>query len=89
MARPRLEIPHVGLKIRIPEPLYQKVHLLLLDPVRGRVRSGAWTKLSTDLYTRWVNEQITKRNNFPRNSRQLPNSEGVEDAPVRTDTEVD
>lgn len=61
MARPRHEVRKVGLKIRIPEPLYQQIHLLLLDPMRGRVRNGAWTRLSTELYQRWVNEQISQQ----------------------------
>lgn len=67
MPRPRHEVRYVGRKVRLPEPLDQKVHLLLLDPLRGRVRSGAWTQLMTSLLQRWVNEQIENRSAAPSN----------------------
>lgn len=40
--------------IRIPTQVAERVDLRLIDPVRGRVRYGARSKLVTALLRRWL-----------------------------------
>lgn len=58
MARPRGK-SKVGLKVWITEETYAKVKLLLLDPLRGRMRAGELSELAESLFSRWANEQIS------------------------------
>jgi hypothetical protein len=42
---------------RLPEQLFVDVKLLLADPVTGRVRYGAMSKLVERLLREWVDQQ--------------------------------
>ena len=63
MPRPKKTNPTVRRTVYIPEELDRKVELLLLDPVKGRAKFGAWSDLMTRLIREWVDEQIKQRAN--------------------------
>ena len=57
MPRPKLLEPRVRLEACIPEDLYAKVNLMLLDPVRGARKQGALGDLITALLRKWLQDQ--------------------------------
>ena len=57
MPRPNNPEPSVQLHIWLPRSLAERMDLLLLDPVRNRVRYGARSKLMARLVERWLAER--------------------------------
>lgn len=54
MARPKRNI--VRTNITIPEETFDKIELYLLDPVRGKLRYGALSKITTALWLQLIRE---------------------------------
>ena len=48
----------ITIKANIPEDLYMKVRLLLLNPVKGKIKYGAMSSLIQKLLTTWVKSEI-------------------------------
>jgi hypothetical protein len=63
MGRHQPEIKKVGVKVRVSEPLYAKLTLLLYDPVRKRIHYGDLTRLLEHLLSKWVLDQLLERKN--------------------------
>jgi len=52
--------PPVEWKINIPTSVVAKVELLLMDPLTGRPRHGARSKLMASLLKEWLDKQQKK-----------------------------
>jgi len=74
MPRRPLADPPVEVSVSIPTTLLDKIDLLLFDPVRGRVRYGARSKLIQQLLKRWVDERIGAQ----AQDQSKPQSNGAE-----------
>ncbi len=57
MPRRKHTDPPVAVKVNLPESLYTKVSLLLLDPVRGKRRYAGLSQVVTQLLQKWVRDQ--------------------------------
>ena len=57
MARPRNVVPTVEWKVYIPADIAAQVELLLLDPMRERVRHGARGELIAKLLREWLEKR--------------------------------
>lgn len=55
--RPKHNEEKIGVKTRIRKSLYAQVHLILLDPLRGKVSYGDWTGLMEHLLEEWLEKQ--------------------------------
>jgi len=58
MPRKKKLIPSKPKTIQIPEDVYNRVELLLMNPSRGKAEFGAWSDLITSLLREWVMKQI-------------------------------
>jgi hypothetical protein len=58
--RPKGE-PKIKLEAYIPETLYNRLSLLLMDVARGRPMYGLRSKLVTDILAEWLERQTAKR----------------------------
>ena len=56
----RREDPPRHINVGIPESLFTKVKILLLDPKTGRVKYRAMSGLMTRLLSEWVEERTRK-----------------------------
>lgn len=57
--RPLIDRP-CGVEVNVPETVWAKVNLLLLDPVTGGRKKGAWSTLVTGLLRKWLEEQQSR-----------------------------
>jgi len=57
MAKPLLTDRPKKVTVSIPESVFSKVHLLVLDPLRARTRYGTLSGLITSLLRKWLEEQ--------------------------------
>lgn len=48
----------------IPQSRVDEVHALLFDPVRKKVRYGAWSALINQLLQEWVDKQHKEQKDF-------------------------
>jgi len=58
-------IPPVEKKLSLPGEVVTQVELLLADPLTGRPRHGAWSRLCTKLLRAWLAEQRRPAKNNP------------------------
>lgn len=56
MAKAPYAEPRVRVEVLIPDSIDAQVRLLLLDPVRGQLKYGAYSRLVTELLRRWLRE---------------------------------
>lgn len=57
MPRERHSDPPVDVQFSLPGSLVEEVDLLLFDPVRGKLRYGARSRLAASLLRQWVESQ--------------------------------
>ena len=57
MARPKSLDTITQINVKLPGSLVRKVRVMLLDPVRGKVKYGAMAALMTKLLGDWIKEQ--------------------------------
>ena len=56
MPRPKLSVRPVEKNISIPQDLATKVDLELMSQLDGKVPHGAWSRLTTALLTKWLED---------------------------------
>ena len=56
MRRQTIEYDYIG-RLDLPKDLAEDVKLLLMDPLTGRTRYGELRKISTMLWSNWVEDQ--------------------------------
>jgi len=61
MPRHKDAVPSVEWKLHISVEVASQVQLLLTDPMRNKVRYGARSDLTEQLYKRWIAERIKER----------------------------
>lgn len=73
----------VAYKVYIDAALFAEVQLLLLDPVSGKIKYGAFRKLNEQLLRQWVEER--KRdvsvNTHLEGTRETPSSQAAAELP--------
>ena len=58
MPMPKLTVPRIEYKIRLPVTLGTKIDLLLMDPLTGKRKYGALNSLVERLLSEWVQSQV-------------------------------
>jgi hypothetical protein len=75
MARPKDSDPSVEWKVHIKSSLAAKVELLLLDPMRRKVKYGARSQLIETLLERWIEGKLLRDTSFsPPEEAPCPSS---------------
>lgn len=57
MGRPARDVPAVKITVYIPEDVYNRIHLMFLDPMSGKIGYGKLGELITMLLRRWLQGQ--------------------------------
>lgn len=57
MGRPPRDTPAVKVTIHIPEDVYNRLHLIFLDSMSGRIGYGKLGSLITMLLRQWLNNE--------------------------------
>jgi len=78
MVKPLLKDRPMKMTVSIPESVHHAIHLLLLDPVRGRAKYGKVSGLVTQLLTEWLNEQRKEYRDGIERTVSGSENEGIE-----------
>ena len=61
MGRPKNAIPSITKHVSLPEDLFARVELLLLNPITGKMKYGDFSRLIEQLLREWLDKQIQQQ----------------------------